>query len=153
MKIYFAAAIRGGREDHQLYQKLISFLTMNKHQQVLTEHIGSNQLIGTHESKLSDKEIRNRDIELLTQADLVIAETSQPSLGVGYELAQAEQQAKPVIILHRPGKSTLSAMINGTDYFKDRVHTYATFAEAKHILNRELEQVTKQIEQNNEDRH
>lgn len=151
MKIYFAAAIRGGREDRQLYQKLISFLKMNKHQQVLTEHIGSNQLISTRENKLSDKEIRDRDINLLTQADLVIAETSQPSLGVGYELAQAEQLAKPVIILHRPGKSTLSAMINGTDYFKDKVHTYATIEDAKRVLNRELEQVAKQVKHASEE--
>lgn len=152
MKIYFAAAIRGGREDRQLYQKLISFLKMNKHQKVLTEHIGSSQLISTRESKLSDKEIRDRDIDLLTQADLVIAETSQPSLGVGYELAQAEQQAKPVIILHRPGKSTLSAMINGTDYFKDKVHQYETLEDAKRVLNSELELVAKQIKNASEEK-
>lgn len=152
MKIYFAAAIRGGREDRQLYQKLISFLKMNKHQQVLTEHIGSDQLIGTRENHLSDREIRDRDLGLLEQADLMIAETSRPSLGVGYELAQAEQLAKPVIILHRPAQSELSAMINGTVYFQDKVHSYTSFDDAKRILNRELTAVQKQLEQANEDR-
>ena len=38
---------------------------------------------------------------------VVIAEVTQPSLGVGYEIAKAETLKKPVLILHRPdtGKS------------------------------------------------
>ena len=38
MKIYFAGAIRGGREDAEIYHEIISFL--KSFGQVLTEHVG-----------------------------------------------------------------------------------------------------------------
>jgi len=133
MKIYFAASIRGGRADVELYKQLIDFLKQNN--QVLTEHIGDVSL--SSEKQLSDKEIRDRDIKWLNEADLVVAETSNPSLGVGYELCYAEKLQKPVIILHNPKKSQLSAMINGTDYFK-KIFEYQTISEAIEILRKAL---------------
>jgi len=133
MKIYFAASIRGGRDDVELYKRLIDFLKQNN--QVLTEHIGDVSL--SNEKQLSDKEIRDRDIKWLNEADLVVAETSNPSLGVGYELGYAEKLQKPVIILHNPKKSHLSAMINGTDYFKN-IFEYQTISEAIEILRKAL---------------
>ena len=42
MKIYFAGAIRGGREDAQLYKDIIAYLTEKG--QVLTEHVGNMDL-------------------------------------------------------------------------------------------------------------
>ena len=39
MEIYFAASIRGGRDDLQLYERLITFLNQQHH--FLTEHIGN----------------------------------------------------------------------------------------------------------------
>lgn len=134
MKIYFSASIRGGRDDVKTYKQLIDFLKQDN--QVLTEHIGDSSLsvIG---QKQDDSYIRNRDIAWLKEADLVIAETSNPSLGVGYELAYAEKLHKPVIILHNSKNGQLSAMINGTDYFKD-IFEYSTIAEAITILKKKL---------------
>lgn len=152
MKIYFAAAIRGGRQDRQLYQQLIRFLIMNKHHQVLTEHIGANNLTTAGEDNLSDHDIRQRDISLLEKADVVVAETTQPSLGVGYELGYAERLNKPVIILHRQGTTRLSAMINGTNYFQ-RINNYATIAEAERLLTQQLADISREIEQEHEDRN
>ena len=42
MKIYFAGAIRGGREDAQLYNDIISYLSETG--QVLPEHVGNIDL-------------------------------------------------------------------------------------------------------------
>lgn len=42
MKIYFAAAIRGGREEDKTYKKIVKFL--NKDNEVLTEHVGDPNL-------------------------------------------------------------------------------------------------------------
>ncbi|WP_191987376.1 hypothetical protein [Companilactobacillus jidongensis] len=42
MKIYFAASIRGGRDDVKIYKQLIDFLKQDN--QVLTEHIGDYSL-------------------------------------------------------------------------------------------------------------
>lgn len=135
MKIYFAASIRGGRDDVKIYTELIDFLKQDN--QVLTEHIGNGNLSVTSQSQTDDKYIRDRDINWMKEADLVVAETSNPSLGVGYELAYAEKLHKPVVILHNSTKSQLSAMINGTDYFKD-IFEYQTVSEAIEILKKSI---------------
>ena len=44
MKVYFAGSIRGGRTDAELYGRIISYI--KKTDIVLTEHIGSKDLVG-----------------------------------------------------------------------------------------------------------
>lgn len=136
MKIYFAASISGGRDDQGLYRQLIDFMKSLGHQ-VLTEHIGNPNLSKNGEHELSATEIRGRDINWLEKSDIVVAETTQPSLGVGYELAYAEKINKPVLILHRNHERHLSAMISGTHHF-DNINHYADFQEAQQILRTEL---------------
>ncbi len=135
MKVYFAASIRGGRADISIYKQLIDYLS-NKHE-VLTEHIGDDSLTASGEVETRDKAIRDRDIQWIEECDVMVAETTNPSLGVGYELAYAEHIGKPVIILHRTNQTQLSAMIAGTDYF-DNVCYYKEIADAIEILEAQL---------------
>jgi len=113
LKIYFAASIRGGRKDQNKYNELIQFLSSKV--EVLTEHVGDSSLEQTGEQNLSDKEIYERDLEWLESADAVIAEVTNPSLGVGYELGIAEKLGKPVLCLFDDSdhNRNLSAMISG----------------------------------------
>ena len=113
MKIYFAASIRGGRKDQNKYNELIRFLSSKV--EVLTEHVGDSSLNQAGEQNLSDKEICQRDLEWLESADAVIAEVTNPSLGVGYELGIAEKFGKPVLCLFDDSdhNRNLSAMISG----------------------------------------
>ncbi len=112
MNIYFAASIRGGNQDVAWYQKLIAYL--KKYGNVLTEHIGIENIDLLESKTQSDIEIHDRDIEWLMQADVVVAEVTTPSLGVGYEIARAFDANIPIICFFRPqnGKK-LSAMISG----------------------------------------
>lgn len=135
MKIYFAGSIRGGRSDVDIYKKIIDHL--NKNNKVLTEHVGDYSLSVEGQKQLDNGYIRNRDIDWLKESDLVVAETSNPSLGVGYELAYAERIGKPVIILHNKNKSQLSAMVEGSSYFKD-INYYETIEEAIEILDKKI---------------
>lgn len=114
-KIYFAASIRGGRQDAQLYQDMISY--MKKTDTVLTEHIGDVHYSVKQRSLEADKKIYDQDMAWLKEADLVIAECTCPSLGVGYELATAERLQKPVYIFYRKADGNLSAMLTGDAYF------------------------------------
>ena len=128
MKIYFAGAIRGGREDAQLYKKLIAYL--KEKGQVLTEHIGSTDINREGETSSKDEEIYNRDIKWLQSADIVVAEVTTPSLGVGYELGIAEKLNIPVLCLYRPDEGNrLSAMVSGNAIFTCR--EYTVFIEAQ----------------------
>jgi nucleoside 2-deoxyribosyltransferase len=113
MDVYFCGSIRGGRSDAALYADLIEIL--EDHGNVLTEHVGS-ETVETEEADLSDKEIHDQDRAWLRQADVVVAEVTTPSLGVGYEVGTAVEWGRPVLALYRPdGEHELSAMIRGSD--------------------------------------
>lgn len=114
-KVYFAGSIRGGREYATLYQKIINYI--QKTDIVLTEHIGKSKMSLKTQTKEIDIHIYERDVEWLENCDLVIAECSCPSLGVGYELAYAEAHHIPVYIFYNRTKSNISAMLNGNVYF------------------------------------
>lgn len=128
-QIYFAGSIRAGREDASLYRDIISFLKENH--TVLTEHIGNTHL-SSLECDEQDHDIYVQDTAWLKQCDIVIAECTRPSLGVGYELAYAESIGKPVHIFYRPKDTKLSAMLTGNPYFQ--IHRYETFEELKSAL-------------------
>ena len=140
MKIYFAGAIRGGREDAEFYFNIIHYL--EKFGAVLTEHVGSTELSEKGEVSRTDNDIFQRDLKWLQSADVVVAEVSTPSLGVGYELSIAEKLKIPVLCLYRPitGKR-LSAMINGNEKFQ--CQAYQGFDEAKIHINNFLKQEQK----------
>ncbi|MBQ4252717.1 MAG: nucleoside 2-deoxyribosyltransferase, partial [Erysipelotrichaceae bacterium] len=93
-KIYFAGSIRGGRSDAALYRKMIDFLKEDNI--VLTEHVGYLAKEVSH----NDREIYRQDTDWIRECDLLIAECTCPSLGVGYELAFAEKLNKPCHILY-----------------------------------------------------
>ena len=73
-----------------------------------------------------DREIHDRDVKLLRQCSVVVAEVTQPSLGVGYEIGRAVAMGKQVLCLYRPQEGKLlSAMIRGMDNEAGlRVHDY-----------------------------
>jgi len=113
MKIYFAGSIRGGREDVLLYLDIINFL--KKYGTVSTEHIGDLALESIGENKNTDIFIHNRDVKWLLDSDFMVAEVSNPSLGVGYEIGIAIGQKKRILCLYKKGSTNkLSAMIAGS---------------------------------------
>lgn len=131
-KIYFAGSIRGGRVDADLYKHIISHLQQMGHK-VLTEHVGSSNLCLTEQGRDRDAAIYEQDTAWLRESDVVIAECTCPSLGVGYELAFAERFNVPVHVFYNPSKCSLSAMITGDSYF--HIHPYNTEEEIFIVLN------------------
>ncbi len=137
MNIYFAGAIRGGRDDAGTYQKLIQLL--KTYGTVLTEHVGDETLL-QEEQFLSEKDIFKRDMQWLAMANLLIAEVSTPSLGVGYELAVAEKRRLPCLCLFRKQQNrTLSAMISGNSFFETK--TYSKSSELTTIIDKFIKQL------------
>lgn len=114
-KIYFAGSIRGGRKDANLYKQIIEYI--QRSDKVLTEHIGNRSLSTTSKSREADEKIYLQDTEWLRVCDLVIAECTSPSLGVGYELSYAERHHKPCFILYDKSRTHLSAMLTGNKYY------------------------------------
>ena len=135
MKIYFAGSISGGRADIALYQQIIEYL--KNYGEVLTEFIGDSKLSSEGEEKLNDKFIHDRDLDWLLSADVLVAEITTPSLGVGYEIGRALENGKKILCLYRnlEGKR-VSAMIKGASGLLAK--EYLDFEDIKRIIKSEL---------------
>ena len=129
-KVYFAGSIRGGRQDETLYREAIEYIKMTDI--VLTEHVGDLSLNALETTEDRDTRIYLQDTGWLKECDLVIAECTHHSLGVGYELAYAEKLGKPCHVLYRLKESQLSAMIKGNAYF--HVYDYDSLKDLAGIL-------------------
>ena len=134
-KIYFAGSIRGGRTDAALYARMIDYMKDKGHK-VLTEHVGHPELNLLERGRDRDGEIYAQDTAWILESELLIAECTNPSLGVGYELAYAERFGKPCYLFYDKSRTQLSAMLTGDPYF--RVLPYQTEAELFTMLERVL---------------
>lgn len=130
--IYFACSIRGGRDDTETYGELVTHI--NTRAVVLSEIFADKKLTPLGSPGLS-ADIYAKDISWVQQADAIIAEVTNPSLGVGYEIAKAEEWGKPVLALFREtGERKLSAMIDGSPRLL--VVRYVDINEAKLAIDR-----------------
>ena len=129
MRIYFSGSIRGASADRETYPIIVDHL--KGYGTVLTEHvIEANEY---DESELDDREIFKQDLDWLKSADVLVAEVTSPSLGVGYEIGKAEEYGIPVLCLYNElGERRLSAMIEGNDYLV--VKRYKTVQEIPKII-------------------
>jgi nucleoside 2-deoxyribosyltransferase len=135
MKIYFAGSIRGGRKDRNIY--FFAIQELQKFGTVLTEHIGKKDLKEEGEHGITDLEIFERDMSWVREADIVVAEVTTPSLGVGYEIGQAESMNKPIICLYRKTEGKrLSAMISGNSNV--RIFEYSSLEDLVNIFKNNL---------------
>jgi 2'-deoxynucleoside 5'-phosphate N-hydrolase len=131
MKIYFAGSIRGGREDAALYREIIDYL--KNFGEVLTEHVGDPDLTNLGDDGPTDNYIHNRDLQWLQKSDVLVAEVTAVSMGVGYEIGRAVESGKKVLCLFRPDTGVnLSAMITGCPGLS--IKNYSNFEEAKTII-------------------
>jgi nucleoside 2-deoxyribosyltransferase len=82
---------------------------------------------------LTDKEIHDRDLQWIVESDLLVADVTVPSLGVGYEIGRAIEMGKPILCLFKQdSKYTTSAMIAGCDSVEMKY--YQSLEEVKGIF-------------------
>ena len=118
--------------------ELINYLST--YGKVLTEHVG-NKGIDKSELKNTDTFIFNRDVDWLKISDIMVADVTMPSLGVGYEIAFAESLNMPILCLFNPKhKNSLSAMILGNE--KLICKEYNTVEEAKSCVSQFLSSIS-----------
>jgi 2'-deoxynucleoside 5'-phosphate N-hydrolase len=130
VNIYFACSITGGREFEPVYQAIVTALEAEGHV-IPTSHLASSEVIGL-EKIVTPQDVYLRDIQWINQADLIIAEVSTPSHGVGYEVAYALSIGKPVLCCYQQGQA-VSKMITGNTNANIRVQTYRAKEEAADI--------------------
>lgn len=122
MKVYFACSITGGRDHAYLYQDIANSIK-DSGAELLSELFASDKIEAekgvSAKKNMSKRDIWEWDLNWVREADVIIAEVTQPSLGVGYEIAKAEEWGKPILALfYEPSEKRLSAMIEGSDKVK-----------------------------------
>jgi len=127
MKIYFACSITGGREFERIYQDLMAALLGDGHE-IPTAHLAESNVIAL-EAVTPAREVYERDVIWIRKADVLIAEVSAPSHGVGYEIGFALQVGKPVLCIHQEGRK-ISKMISGNPHPRLTVQAYREPQEA-----------------------
>jgi 2'-deoxynucleoside 5'-phosphate N-hydrolase len=113
INIYFSCSITGGRGDQPVYQALVEAMLAWGHE-IPTAHLSSTavtQLETTIEADL----VYQRDTDWVKGCDVVVAEVSTPSHGVGYEIALAVTLGKPVLCCYQAGKK-VSKMLLGNPH-------------------------------------
>merc|ERR1711862_215490 len=112
--VYFCGSKFGGRQDEILYN--ILFDKLEQYGEVIRPfdpQKGINQLGRLCDHGLS---MHDRDVELVSMCDVVVAEVTNPSLGVGYEVGRAVELGKPVLCLYRQlPRKKLSHLLRGMD--------------------------------------
>jgi nucleoside 2-deoxyribosyltransferase len=131
MKIYFACSISGGRKDEKAYQYLVGVMA-GMGIDVPTAHIAET---GVEEVDALERpgDIYSRDVNWIQESDLLVAEVSTPSHGVGYEIGYALDLEKPVLCLYQKGV-VVSKMITGNPDPLLSVLEYEDMDDAEAIL-------------------
>jgi nucleoside 2-deoxyribosyltransferase len=113
LTLYFAGAISGGRDDVALYREIIAALEADGHR-VLAGAVAAEHVTASGDA-LDSHAIFDRDLGWIAECDIVVAEVSKPSIGVGYEIATARYHfGIPVICLYRKAHtSRCTAMVAG----------------------------------------
>ena len=111
MKIFFSHRMLGESENAQLCEQIIDLLS--EYGEVLTERLSENGNISLRQG-MESTYVFEQDVDWLRDADVVIAEVSTPSIGVGYEVGLAESLEKRILCLYREKEDQkLSTMISG----------------------------------------
>jgi nucleoside 2-deoxyribosyltransferase len=93
------------------------------------------------EGVVSPADVYARDVEWIIKCDLLLAEVSTPSHGVGYEIGYALSLGKKVLCLHRQG-CKVSKMILGNPHPQLTVSSYETPEQAVDLLDSYLKNFT-----------
>jgi len=137
MKVYFSCSITGGRSEERVYQAMAASMLAAGHE-VPTAHLSTTEVIDL-EKIAEPVEIFTRDMRWLEECDVVVAEVSTPSHGVGYEVAVGLAMQKPVLCCYQRGKR-VSKIITGNTNQTLRVIEYKDEKEAVQAVLQFLDQ-------------
>jgi 2'-deoxynucleoside 5'-phosphate N-hydrolase len=119
MNIYLACTVRGDRGGVIGARAIADLLERGGHI-VMTRHLLADE-VEAAESALSERQVFERDVQWLNEADLLIAEASGSTYGVGFEvgyvLGRSEHTGQRVILVYEAARaSQVSRLIAGNTH-------------------------------------
>jgi hypothetical protein len=140
LKVYFSCSLTGGRADEAMYGVIVDWLLAQGHN-VPTAHLSRPGVL-VDEQMMTPEAVYARDMAWVEEAEVLIAEVSTPSHGVGYEIAFALMWKKPTLCLYREG-ARVSKMILGNSEPALRLAAYADERAALEAVGRFMEEAGK----------
>ena len=105
MRVYFTASIVGKKKHLANYLKIIELIRAKKFS-IISDHIIKTTETQIHlETKEQRLKFSSQLEKWISSCDFLIAETSFPSISVGYEISIALKLGKPVLILFSEGEA------------------------------------------------
>lgn len=137
MTVYLACTVRGNR-GALAAARAVSDLLQRRGHSVLTTHLLADGADAA-ESALTERQVYERDVRWLESADLLIAEASGSSYGVGFEvgyvLGRSSQTNQRVLLLFDAARRpAISRMIGGAAHPSCTVREYAGVEELTRIV-------------------
>ena len=137
MKIYFGFTIVGERTFLENAKKIVALLESMGHE-VLTKHVVQENIYSIDRSLPAD-EVYNRDMKWLRQADIMLAEVSSTSFGVGYEAASMLAQGKKVILFYHDSlDKKISLLIKGNTHPNCSIVKYSDISQVEDYVRKNI---------------
>lgn len=116
MKVYLACTVRGDRGGVEAGRAIAARMARLGHE-VLTTHLLADDA-NEAEAALSEDAVFRRDLEWLSSCDLLIAEASGSSYGVGFEVGYvlgraARTRQRVLLVYDRARRHAISRLITG----------------------------------------
>jgi hypothetical protein len=126
VKIYFGFTVAGDRSSLPAARRIVEWLEARGHE-VLTRHLVREDA-REQDRRLSPQQVFERDMSWLEAADVVIAEVSGSSFGLGFEAGYVlGSSARKVILLYRVEMAErISLLITGNTHPNCTVVPYRT---------------------------
>ena len=143
VKIYLACTVRGDRAGVDAGRAIAARLERHGHE-VLTLHLLADDA-NDAEGQLSEEEVYRRDIEWLSTCDVLVAEASGSSYGVGFEvgyvLGRARHTGQQIVVVYNTARrDAISRLIIGNcDAACCTTFGYSTIDELSAFIDRHFE--------------
>src|SRR5437868_4502190 len=103
MIVYFTASLAAKDQYLPNYQAIIEFLKSKGHT-VISDHItGASETLVRLSTRTERLQFHSQLEKWISSCDFMIAETSFPSISVGYEISLALRLGKPILVLYSEG--------------------------------------------------
>jgi hypothetical protein len=137
MRIYLACTVRGDRGGVHAGRAICQRLQHHGHE-VLTTHLLGDD-VDVAESALSEEAVFRRDLDWLSNCDVLVAEASGSSYGVGFEvgyvLGRARETGQRVVLVYEAARSdSISRLIVGNCDAACTTFGYQSLAELSTFL-------------------
>src|SRR5262249_20223061 len=137
MRIYLACTVRGDRGGVEAARAICARLLRHGHE-VLTTHLLEDDA-DESEAALTEDQVFRRDLEWLSTCDVLVAEASGSTYGVGFEvgyvLGRADRTGQTVVLLYNASRRpAISRLITGNCDKACTTFGYATLEELEAFI-------------------